>query len=192
MKKAFLILIMLVFAVSALADSGVDLSGLSFDRLLELQAEVEAALWASDEWVRAEVPPGMYRIGTDIPAGRYDLWLADGYAQGRALTDGGADGAWDEYLLTDGQPLRLELTEGMTLRLETGAALTRAGGAAFAADDGDDTEIRQFVLNTSTRKFHRPDCSNAAKILDKNREEYTGTRSELEEMGYSPCGSCNP
>lgn len=49
-----------------------------------------------------------------------------------------------------------------------------------------------YILNTNTKKFHLPDCESAAQIKDKNRQEYTGTREELIEEGYSPCKICNP
>ena len=49
-----------------------------------------------------------------------------------------------------------------------------------------------YVLNTNTHKFHYPFCYSAAKIKDKNRQDYVGTRDELISMGYDPCGNCNP
>ena len=55
-----------------------------------------------------------------------------------------------------------------------------------------DTISETYILNTNSRKFHRPDCSFASQISDANREEYTGTREELVEQGYTPCGYCNP
>lgn len=53
-----------------------------------------------------------------------------------------------------------------------------------------DTISETYILNTNSRKFHRPDCSSASQISDANREEYTGTREELIEQGYTPCGYC--
>lgn len=49
-----------------------------------------------------------------------------------------------------------------------------------------------YVLNTNTRKFHRTNCSDVKKIKKSNRCDYTGTRSEVINMGYSPCKHCNP
>lgn len=49
-----------------------------------------------------------------------------------------------------------------------------------------------YVLNTNSRKFHYPSCGSAKKIKDSNRQEYTGTRDELIDMGYNPCGNCDP
>lgn len=49
-----------------------------------------------------------------------------------------------------------------------------------------------YVLNKNTHKFHRPDCSGAADIKEKNREEFTGTREEVITRGYQPCTKCKP
>ena len=49
-----------------------------------------------------------------------------------------------------------------------------------------------YILNTNTKKFHKPTCSNADTISDKNREEYHGSREDLIAEGYKPGGCCNP
>ena len=49
-----------------------------------------------------------------------------------------------------------------------------------------------YILNTNSRKFHRPDCPSVADIGDGNREEFHGSREELIQQGYEPCGGCNP
>lgn len=64
--------------------------------------------------------------------------------------------------------------------------------AAEIEEPQPDTISETYILNTNSRKFHRPDCSSASQINDANREEYTGTREELIEQGYTPCGYCKP
>ncbi len=49
-----------------------------------------------------------------------------------------------------------------------------------------------YILNTNTKKFHKPSCSSVKQMSDKNKQEYTGVRDDLIEQGYSPCGNCNP
>ena len=51
---------------------------------------------------------------------------------------------------------------------------------------------RAFVLNTSSKTFHVPGCTWAARISDRNKREVIGPRSALIAEGYSPCGICNP
>ena len=55
------------------------------------------------------------------------------------------------------------------------------------------TEIAQdYVLNTSSKKFHLPGCASADEIKTENREDVTKTRSAVIDMGYTPCKNCNP
>lgn len=49
-----------------------------------------------------------------------------------------------------------------------------------------------YVLNTNSKKFHEPTCHSAAKISNKNRKNYHGTREDLIAQGYDPCGNCDP
>lgn len=49
---------------------------------------------------------------------------------------------------------------------------------------------RTFVLNTSSKVYHRPGCSSAENIKEENRQEFTGTREEVEALGYEACGRC--
>lgn len=51
---------------------------------------------------------------------------------------------------------------------------------------------QSYVLNTNSMKFHYPSCTSAKKISAKNRKDYTGSREELIEQGYDPCGNCHP
>lgn len=54
------------------------------------------------------------------------------------------------------------------------------------------SEEATYILNTNSKKFHKPDCKNAADISEKNRKEFFGERQQLINEGYSPCKSCNP
>ena len=56
----------------------------------------------------------------------------------------------------------------------------------------ENTDESTYILNISTRKFHLPDCSSIPKMSDSNKEEFTGTRDEVVNMGYEPCGNCKP
>lgn len=50
----------------------------------------------------------------------------------------------------------------------------------------------EYILNTNTKVFHQPGCSYADTMSDKNKDTYTGTRDSVIDMGYEPCGHCNP
>lgn len=49
-----------------------------------------------------------------------------------------------------------------------------------------------YTLNTNTMVFHTAGCSRAKRIKNENRSTATGTRTEMINMGYSPCGTCKP
>ena len=73
----------------------------------------------------------------------------------------------------------------------SGASSSGATGMRESSD-GAATIVRDYVLNTSSRKFHAPDCPSCADISDDNRQDYHGTRDDLLARGYEPCGSCRP
>jgi DNA-entry nuclease len=49
-----------------------------------------------------------------------------------------------------------------------------------------------YILNTNTKVFHYPTCSSVKQMSEKNKKSYNGTRSEAIDLGYKPCGRCNP
>ena len=49
-----------------------------------------------------------------------------------------------------------------------------------------------YVLNTNTKKFHKPDCASVSQMKEKNRQFFSGSREELINQGYEPCGNCKP
>lgn len=52
--------------------------------------------------------------------------------------------------------------------------------------------VRTYILNTNTNKFHYPECESVPKIKDKNKKEVEATREEIIAQGYEPCQNCNP
>ena len=49
-----------------------------------------------------------------------------------------------------------------------------------------------YILNTNSKKFHLPGKSCAERISEENRDYHLGTREELIDAGYDPCGTCKP
>ena len=50
----------------------------------------------------------------------------------------------------------------------------------------------QYVCNTNTKKFHKPNCSSVSQMKETNRLYTSLSREELIAEGYKPCGSCKP
>lgn len=75
---------------------------MSYDDLIVLQRQTNYALWLSDEWEEVEVPAGLYKVGTDIPAGTYDIiahpfaWVDVDYGDTLKGTGTGIS-MWGEY-----------------------------------------------------------------------------------------------
>ena len=49
-----------------------------------------------------------------------------------------------------------------------------------------------YVLNTSSRVFHRSDCASVSRMNAANKSFFNGTRQQAINMGYTPCQNCNP
>lgn len=78
MKRLITIILILALAVpvATLADLP-DISGLSFDELVELKNNIQLAMWNCEEWQEVEVPAGTWKVGEDIPVGHWAISLVD-------------------------------------------------------------------------------------------------------------------
>lgn len=134
-------LLLVAFPAAAASLPDVDLSALSFDDLLALRAQIDAALWASDEWQEVTVPVGVYEIGVDIPVGYWTIRPVDGHTAyitwGSALISGGTDIDYHDRIAkstitspSDGyakfntvESASWELTDGTYLLIEDAAVI---------------------------------------------------------------------
>lgn len=60
------------------------------------------------------------------------------------------------------------------------------------SSESSNSNEKSFVLNTNTKKFHRPSCKSVNDIKPENRQDVTDTAEDIENQGYSPCKKCNP
>ena len=120
MKKVMSIFIALalVLALAPAAFADVDLSGMSFDELVALKDQINLAIWNSAEWQEVEVPQGVWRVGEDIPAGKWTIRAISGgnaYVKvGNELKDGGTD-VKSKYTLDIYAPDHRNYTEGKNM-----------------------------------------------------------------------------
>lgn len=77
---------------------------------------------------------------------------------------------------------------------QASVAADTAGSAAQASSGGETAAdvTGEYVLNTNTKKFHRPSCSSVAQMSPENKAAFSGSREELIAAGYDPCKRCNP
>lgn len=54
------------------------------------------------------------------------------------------------------------------------------------------SEEYRYVLNTSTKKIHRPTCKDVKKIKEGNERKTNEDYNSLIAQKYTPCGHCNP
>ena len=84
---------------------------------------------------------------------------------------------------------------GVTINYKTGESTgPEYTGTQSSNQDNiqNDTSTATYILNTNSKKIHKPDCSNALDIKEKNKEETNKTKDQLIKDGYSTCGLCKP
>ena len=72
--------------------------------------------------------------------------------------------------------------------VQPGITIDYATGESWASE----SVSAHYVLNTSSKKFHFPECSGVRDMNGSNRQDYQGSREQLLKQGYTPCGLCNP
>lgn len=91
--------------------------------------------------------------------------------------------------------LRTDL-EGTLIAASDGEEISwyKAEGGFLSPSAGESPAAQEetYILNTNTKKFHRPHCASVSQMQEENRREYTGSREALMDEGYSPCGQCKP
>lgn len=75
---------------------------------------------------------------------------------------------------------------------QPGVIIDYATGMSQLEEAEQQGQEQRYVLNKNSKKFHREDCKNISAIKETNRETYEGTRQNLIDRGFSPCGECNP
>ena len=129
MKKVIAIALALIL-IGAAAYAAIDLSGMSFDELLELRAQVDAALWASDGWQEVDVPRGVYIVGEDIPAGKWSVRAtSDAIFQQFTSMDATIYKFFD--ILNPGDVLTVNLQDGWMIKISGTVVFTPYTGAAL-------------------------------------------------------------
>lgn len=110
----------------------------------------------------------------------------------------------DDNLLADGVLMEAESVEDKgkgisycvyVYNVQPGIKIDYETGDSSAKDSrrsGQSSAKGTYIINENTNKFHKPDCRSVKMMKDKNKNKYTGKRSELIRSGYEPCKNCNP
>ena len=102
------------------------------------------------------------------------------HMQAKSIEDGGVGISFNVYCYNAQPGIEIDYATGDSKALDT-------------TNNWDDQgTTKNYILNTSSKKFHNPDCSAVENMSEKNTKLYRGTRQNLINNGYSPCGYCNP
>ena len=134
MKRTLcIILVVASFLCSCALAESIDLSSMSIEELAAPRDRCLMEIMKSDKWQEVTVPQGVWKIGTDIPAGHWTLRMSKdaksvwcGLTYCSKLDDTGLDADWSgtmhyEQLARPGSDypaaaqLDIELKEGMYL-----------------------------------------------------------------------------
>lgn len=144
------------------------------------------------DYVRETENHVMYRV---TPVFEGDNLVASGvWMEAESVEDDGEGVSFNVYVYNVQPGIEIDYSQG-----DSREATEDAGRAAVEANDsdknGDNRDANQeqtYIINENTDKFHEPDCSSVSDIKARNKKEFTGTREELLERGYEPCGRCRP
>lgn len=84
---------------------------------------------------------------------------------------------------------------GVKINYATGESSLDDGQTAETGDSDSEAAAdtsTTYVINISSMKFHKEDCSSISSMNQANKKVVTSTRDELVSEGYSPCGICKP
>ena len=71
-------------------------------------------------------------------------------------------------------------------------AVTEQATQAVTQAASQQTSTESYILNTNTKKFHRPSCSSVKQMKESNKKSSSESRDALIVAGYDPCKKCNP
>ena len=60
------------------------------------------------------------------------------------------------------------------------------------SESSSEKSLTTYVLNTKTKKYHKPTCSSVATMKEENKKVIECTEEEILDMEYAPCGTCKP
>ena len=140
----------------------------------------------------------MYRV-TPFFEGN-DLLAKGVLMEGYSVEDKGKEISFNVFCYNLQPNIKIDYTDGKSEQIQlptTAAPKTEPQTEPLTEEEisaeEDNNEAKDlYILNTNTKKFHYPYCDSVNKMSAKNKKEYSGTRDEIIDMGYSPCKRCNP
>ena len=140
-----------------------------------------------DDYIEDTENHVMYRV-TPIYDG-YN-YLADGVLmEALSVEDGGLGVEFCVFIYNVQPGIEINYFTGQNRKV--GDTATSINPDDIPGSQGGDIDIT-FIVNKSSKKFHRPDASCINGMKDENREITSKNRQDLIDDGYNPCKTCKP
>lgn len=123
----------------------------------------------------------LYRV---TPIFEGDNLVASGVQMEAQSVEDNGDGICFNVYVYNNQP-------GVTINYADGSSSVSESMENLATTSAEKLD-NHYILNINSKKFHNHDCGQAVDISPENRDEFTGDRSQLIDMGYAPAKCCNP
>ena len=131
----------------------------------------------------------LYRV---TPFFEGDNLLASGVLmEAESVEDRGAGVLYCVYVYNVQPGIEIDYKTGDSSVTQETSANQQSALTETQADSSQAT-TESYILNTNTKKFHRPTCSSVKQMKESNKKESSESRSALIAAGYDPCKKCNP
>ena len=132
----------------------------------------------------------LYRV---TPVFEGDNLVASGVQmEGWSVEDEGEGVCFNVYVYNVQPGVTIDYATGESALASDASESGTGDPESVGSDPAQEQEQTTYILNTSSRKFHLPDCSSVSSMKEENKSTYTGSRENLIEQGYEPCGQCKP
>ena len=138
----------------------------------------------------------MYRV---TPVFEGENLVASGVLmEGKSVEDNGEGVLFCAYAYNVQPEISIDYATGDSASVGTEQSAVAEQTQTEAAEQSETTVQEEtpkgetYILNISTKKFHRPGCSSVGQMKESNKEEFTGSRDDVIARGYDPCKRCNP
>lgn len=114
--------------------------------------------------------------------------------EAKSVEDNGAGILFNVYCYNNQPGVEIDYADGTSHASEdTSSIVSDTKPDADKQNSSTDVAAEAtYILNTNTKKFHKPDCSSLSSMKEENKETFTGSRDELTQQGYEACKNCNP
>ena len=115
-----------------------------------------------------------------------------------SVEDNGDGICFNVYCYNNQPGVRINYANGQSQQVDDGinpAIAKPVGNGNNNSNNSGSSQNSQrsaYLLNTNTKKIHKPGCSAAKSMNEANKQEYSGSIDDLLDQGYSKCKVCNP